>query len=145
MPTGPKGEKRPADVIGNAVKLRHYPFFASILTLRHVNLAPVEKGFPMRTIIIGAVLLGSLSAASATTCGDGSFSYARRGACSHHHGGIARSGGYERHGYRYWDGPWSDEGTRYLARTAGPCIMATNGLAPVDVEHAHGPAGGSAQ
>ena len=24
MPRGPKGEKRPADVIGNAVQLRHY-------------------------------------------------------------------------------------------------------------------------
>jgi hypothetical protein len=30
MPTGPKGQKRPADVIGNAVKLRHYPAICSL-------------------------------------------------------------------------------------------------------------------
>jgi hypothetical protein len=32
MPTGPKGEKRPADVIGNAVKvMRNGPLFMALL------------------------------------------------------------------------------------------------------------------
>jgi hypothetical protein len=30
MPTGPKGQERPADVIGNAVKLKHYPAICSL-------------------------------------------------------------------------------------------------------------------
>jgi hypothetical protein len=72
----------------------------------------------MRTIIAVAFLLGSIGAASA--CGDGSFGHARRGACSHHHG-VASWGAFEygHRGYRYWDGPWSDEGTRYYGENGG--------------------------
>jgi hypothetical protein len=38
MPTGPKGEKRPADVIGNAVKVMH------ILTGGGAEDTPVDDG-----------------------------------------------------------------------------------------------------
>jgi hypothetical protein len=69
----------------------------------------------MRLLIAVAFLLGSVVAASA--CGD-SFGHARRGACAYHRG-IERLWNPDRRGYRYWDGPLSDEGTRYYGENGG--------------------------
>jgi hypothetical protein len=48
MPTGPKGEKRPADVIGNAVKVMRIAMGEEIEEVREVSAASRARGKKLR-------------------------------------------------------------------------------------------------
>jgi hypothetical protein len=67
----------------------------------------------MRTIIAVAILLGSVVMASAASYGD------RHHEARAYHRGIERLWNPDRRGYRYWDGPLSDEGTRFYGEAGG--------------------------